>query len=125
MGKLFALIIEDDNDLAELFAMTLGGAGFDTEIALAGDIGMERLEVLNPDLVVLDLYLPNVGGADILERIRSDERLKETRVIVVTAGVRAAEVLQDKADLILVKPLDFSQLRDLAVRLCSSLSPGE
>jgi DNA-binding response OmpR family regulator len=67
--------------------------------------------------VVLDLHLPGTAGTDILKRIRSDERLNQTRVIITTADARLAESLEEQADLILVKPVSFSQLRDMALRL--------
>ncbi len=120
MTEFLALVVEDDSDLAQLFAMALRDAGFKTQVVLSGDAAMERLETIVPDLVVLDLFLPHVSGADILSHIRADERLTGTRVIVVTASVRAAEALHEQADLVLVKPLDFIQLRDLAVRICST-----
>lgn len=117
MSKLHALVVEDDQDLARLFAMALEDAGFSTTVMFAGDAALERLETVVPDLVVLDLYLPHVSGTEVLQKIRTDGRFAQTRVIVVTAGVRAAEALQEQADLVLVKPLDFVQLRDLAMRL--------
>lgn len=117
MSKLRALVVEDDQDLARLFAIALEDAGFSTTVMFAGDTALEHLENAVPDLLVLDLYLPHVSGIDILQQIRKDKRFAQTRVIVVTAGVRAAEMLQDQADLVLVKPLDFAQLRDLATRL--------
>ncbi len=117
MGKLHALVVEDDQDLARLFALALEDAGFSTTVIFAGDAALEKLAAAVPDLVVLDLYLPHVSGLDVLQRIRTDSRFAHTRVIVVTAGVRAAETLQEQADLVLVKPLDFVQLRDLAMRL--------
>ena len=125
MTKFLALVVEDDSDLAQLFAMALRDAGFETQVVLSGDAAMEQLGTITPDLVVLDLFLPHVSGSDILGYIRADERLAATRVIVVTASVRAAEALHTQADLVLVKPLDFIQLRGLAIRICSTETDGE
>ena len=66
---------------------------------------------------MLDLYLPHASGDDILHLIRSEARLAQTRVIVATADPLMADSLQAEADLVLIKPISFSQLRDLAVRL--------
>lgn len=125
MSGLHALVVEDDQDLARLFAIALEDAGFSTTVMFAGDAALAHLETAVPDLLVLDLYLPHVSGIDILQQIRKDKRFARTRVIVVTAGVRAAEMLQDQADLVLVKPLDFAQLRDLAVRLAPDKVEGK
>lgn len=117
MSKLLALIVEDDVDLAIIFEAALKEAGFVTKVIRAGDVAMKRLQAVIPDVVVLDMHLPEVAGTDILDSIRADERLAQTRVIVTTADVRLAETLHDRADLVLVKPVSFGQLRDMAKRM--------
>jgi DNA-binding response OmpR family regulator len=119
-----ALIIEDDADLAIIFAEAIKAAGFETQIIRDGRIALTQLVTSAPSIVVLDLHLPNVSGATILDRIRADARLTQTLVIVTTADARLADMLQTKADLVLVKPISFGQLRDLAKRLKSSVSPS-
>jgi len=125
--KLYALVIEDDADLAFIFAQALQEAGFDVGIIRAGDTAQARLAVETPDVVVLDLHLPHVSGAEILRQIRRDERLAGTRVIVATADPRMAELFQDQEhqpDLVLLKPITFTQMRDLAARM-GALIPTE
>lgn len=117
MNKRFAMIIEDNEDLAIIFAEALQAAGFDTGIIQDGDTALARLETCVPSLIILDLHLPYVSGEDILKQIRVDERLAETRVIIATADPRMADMLKDQADLVLLKPISFGQLRDLAARL--------
>jgi DNA-binding response OmpR family regulator len=116
MSDLLALVIEDDPDAAVIFSKAIGAIGFQTEVIRAGDKALERLKELTPDLVLLDLHLPNVAGTDILKQIRADERLVKTRVIIVTADPRMANACESQADLILVKPVSFSQVRDLVAR---------
>jgi two-component system response regulator AdeR len=120
MSELLGLIIEDDEDLSVIFSEALQAAGFKTEIIQSGDKALARLAVTAPDVVVLDLHLPRVAGMDILHQIRADARLVGTRVIVATAHPRMAESLRDEADLVLLKPISFSQLRDLASILGTS-----
>jgi len=120
-----ALIIEDDADLAIIFAEAIKAAGFETQIIRDGRIALTQLVTSAPSIVVLDLHLPNVSGATILDRIRADARLAQTLVILTTADARLADMLQTKADLVLVKPISFGQLRDLARRLKSSVSPAQ
>ena len=122
MSELLGLIIEDDDDLSVIFSEALQAAGFKTEIIQSGDQALARLAVTTPDVVVLDLHLPRVAGMDILHQIRADARLVKTRVIVATAHPRMAESLRDEADLVLLKPISFSQLRDLAAILGSTHS---
>jgi DNA-binding response OmpR family regulator len=125
MSELLGLIIEDDDDLSVIFSEALQAAGFKTEIIQSGDQALARLAVTTPDVVVLDLHLPRVAGMDILHQIRADARLAKTRVIVATAHPRMAESLRDEADLVLLKPISFSQLRDLAAILGSTHSQEE
>jgi two-component system response regulator QseB len=117
MSIPFALIVEDHEDSAFIFAEALKVAGFETEVIHFGDLALERLAATAPDVVVLDLHLPRVGGPDILRQIRADARLAKTRVIVATAHPQMIESVRDDADLTLVKPVSFTQLRDLAARL--------
>jgi DNA-binding response OmpR family regulator len=117
MNNLQALIIEDDPKLANIFAQALRIVGFETESIQDGQAAINRLLAATPAVVVLDLHLPLVSGKEILSQIRGDERLKATRVILVTADPLMAETLRADVDLVLIKPIGFNQLRDLAKRL--------
>ncbi len=117
MTNPFALIIEDDPKLATIFAEALQMAEFETEIVQDGKTALARLAATTPAVVVLDLHLPHVPGQDILAQIRADGRLAKTRVMLATADALTAESLRGKADLVLLKPISFHQLRDLAKRL--------
>ncbi len=112
-----ALIVEDDPDLAEIFSEALRWAGFQVEALGNGADALKRLKTMVPSVVVLDMHLPGASGVEILRQVRADSRLAQTRVIASTADARLAETLEDTADLVLVKPISFTQLRDLAVRL--------
>ncbi len=125
MSNLFALVVEDNEEQADILAKALQAAGFETEIVETGDAAIARLAVMVPDLVVLDLNLPGVSGTSILLHIRSDARLTGTRVIIVTVEPHLTALLRDEADVVLTKPIDFIQLRDTAARLCSATLPGE
>ncbi len=116
MSKPFVVIIEDDPTLNEIITITLQ-AFFETESFKDGQQAIQRLEQINPRLIVLDLHLPNTSGAEILEKIRSDKRLVNTRVILTTADERQAEMLREQADVVLLKPVSPVQLRELALRL--------
>ncbi len=117
MSNPLALIIEDDPDAAAIFSEALKAAEFETEIIVTGDKALERLTVTTPAIVVLDMHLPHVAGPDILRYIRADARLAETQVIIATADSSMVDTLYEEADLVLLKPISFSQLRDLSRRL--------
>jgi two-component system cell cycle response regulator DivK len=116
--KPLALVVEDEFDLSIIFSESFKAAGFKTEIIRDGQIAARWLNDAVPDIVALDLHLPNVSGEEILDQIRADSRLTDTHVIVTTADARMAEPLGERgATLVLIKPISFSQLRDLAIRL--------
>lgn len=117
IAKPLALIVEDDQKQATIFAQALRMAEFETEVIRDGNEALSRLAAVAPAVVVLDLHLPQVGGKDILQQIRADSRLDNTRVILATADALLADSLQLEADLVLLKPISFGQLRDLAKRL--------
>ena len=117
MHKPTALVIEDDRDMANIFAVVLRTAGVEAKIVYAGDEALAWLADLAPDLVLLDLHIPRPSGVDIVHRIRGDERLSGTQIVVVTGDPRAAEDIQHEADLVLIKPVSFDQLQNLVTRL--------
>jgi CheY-like chemotaxis protein len=117
MATPLVLIVEDDAKLSEIFSLTLQAAGYQTERVMDGAVALTRLAEIVPDLVVLDLHLPNVAGPDILHHIRADARLAKIRVLLVTADERLAETLEDQASLTLLKPISPEQLSVLAARL--------
>jgi CheY-like chemotaxis protein len=120
MTKNLALVIEDDEDLSEIFSRALEGAGFEVETVRDGKAAQQRLEeAVIPNVIALDLHLPHVDGATLLKQINEDERFAETRVILTTADAVQAEHLRDKVNIVLVKPIFFTQLRDISARLKS------
>ena len=120
MTKNLALVIEDDMDLSEIFTRALEGAGFQVETILDGKVAEERLAGdIVPNVIALDLHLPKVDGSTLLKQIKADERYAKTRIILTTADAVQAEHLRDKANIVLVKPIFFTQLRDISARLKS------
>ncbi len=117
MEKPFALIIEDDRDIAALFRHVLDIAGYQTEVVMHGGEAIERLQSILPDIVLLDLTLPGVPGSVILEDMRADDRLKNVPVLVITAHAHMADSLPVEPDLVLLKPVNLEQLSNLVQRL--------
>jgi len=118
MTKPLAVIIEDDPQLNEIISITLE-TDFAIDSCSDGTAGWEKLKEVTPRIVVLDLNLPGMPGREILSKIRADERLSSTRVILTTADERQVETLTDDVDIVLLKPVSPSQLRELALRLKS------
>jgi two-component system response regulator AdeR len=112
-----ALVIEDDEIIGEILTIALREAHYTPIYIRNGRDALEKLSGEKPSLVVLDLHLPKLPGITILRAIRSDTRLTDTRIMVVTADAMLAESLRKDADMVLVKPVGFNQVRELAERL--------
>ena len=118
MQKDLALIIEDDPQLSLVYEEAVKTSGYAVvERITDGNAAIARLKPVAPALVVLDLNLPNIGGPEILSSIRAQSRLRDTRVILTSAEARRAGELNDLVDILLIKPVPFAMLCDIAARL--------
>ena len=120
MDNPLALVIEDNGDISFIIARVLEAAGFETQIACSGDDALTRLSSIAPDVVILDLNLPRVEGAEVLRQIRADPRLSHTHVVVSTAHLHLPKHIEDMADSVLTKPIDLDQLGQMATRLAGA-----
>lgn len=116
---LYAIIIEDDPELSVIFSKALEVSGYEIERITDGLLAQSRLKEIVPDVVVLDLHLPHVHGEELLKQIRKDNRLSNTQVIVATADSRIAAQMRDEADLVLLKPISFRELRNVVKQMQS------
>jgi two-component system phosphate regulon response regulator PhoB len=107
------LVVEDEPDLAGLLAYNLRAEGFETETTATGASGLAQAKNFVPDLVLLDLMLPDIPGTEVLRLIKEDPSLRRTLVVVVTAkGQEQDRVLglEMGADDYVVKPFSVREL---------------
>ena len=117
MVNPIALVVEDEKDIARIFAKALRAANYEVSIVYAGDEAIEWLDAHTPNLVVLDLQMPRVSGTEVLTHIRAQPQLSEVVVIIATAYPHIADSLRNEADFVLFKPVSYGELRDMAARL--------
>jgi two-component system phosphate regulon response regulator PhoB len=79
------LLIEDERDLQQVVAYNLRGAGFEVVTALAGREGLRLAHEQPPDLVILDLMLPDLPGTDVCKALKADAELRGVPVLMLTA----------------------------------------
>lgn len=109
-GRFSVLLVEDEESIAEPFASALRRSGFATTVARTGAEALELARRLNPDVLLLDLALPDTDGRDICRRIRRDS---DVPIIMVTAsGTLTDRVvgLELGADDYVVKPFATSEV---------------
>jgi len=121
-GKRKVLVVDDDRDLVELIVDVLERDGrFETRTVNNGfDAGM-MVKEYRPDLIVLDVMLPDINGKEVCQRVRNDSSLDEVRIICISGMVeedRISELKAAGANDFLQKPFDTERLID---RLCALL----
>src|SRR5262245_10613691 len=107
------LIVEDDPDIAQLVARYLDKAGFTTEIATSGRDALQVVGVRPPDLLVLDLMLPQVDGLEVCRMLRAGTTTSALPIIMLTARAEESERivgLELGADDYLAKPFSPGEL---------------
>jgi two-component system phosphate regulon response regulator PhoB len=115
------LVIDDERDLLSLLDFNLRAAGFETLLAATGEVGLATVRRRVPDLVVLDLMLPDVPGTEVCRQIKADARTRHVPVVMLTAkGEEIDRIVGFElgADDYVTKP--FS-VRELVLRLKSVL----
>ena len=115
-----ALVIEDDPEIARFFGIVLEKSEFVVETVQNGRVALNRLAEIVPDIVLLDLNVPSVSGVEILRQMRASARLAGVPVFVTSANPQMADEVYDLADLVLIKPISYDQLRDLVRRFARS-----
>lgn len=123
MTDPLAVIVEDDAKLADIFSSAVRAAGFVTVVAENGRTALTLLQSQTPALIVLDLHLPDISGSEVLGYIQGAAHLQSASVMLATADAWLAESLRGDVDFVLMKPISFTQLRDLTGRLRPSPPP--
>lgn len=85
MGKSRVLIIDDDKDIIEFLSYNLEQAGFKVESESKASLAVSKAITFNPDLVLLDIMMPDLDGMEVCEEIRKTESLKNTIITFLTA----------------------------------------
>ena len=109
MKGLQILAVEDDQELGELYSSFLQWEGHDVALAHDGAEAMRMIREKRPDVILLDLRLPDTDGAVLLHRIRRSRNAHDTPVIVVSATV-PDDARVTGADAVMSKPFDISEL---------------
>ena len=79
------LLIEDHKFLSELYAKNLKRRDYDVEIAKDGEDGLEKVKSFKPDVILLDIIMPDMNGIEVLKELKSNSKYKKIPVILLTA----------------------------------------
>jgi DNA-binding response OmpR family regulator len=123
----FILIVEDDNDIAELFSMMMVRAGYTTHVCRDVLSAIRTFNHKRPSAIILDLMLPDMHGLEFCRYVRRDTKRNATPIVVVSAAKTADSIsnaMQAGADLFLAKPLSATELGNAVTSLVKQHESG-
>lgn len=92
--KAKILAVEDDKYLASIYQMKLKNQGYNVELAANGEEGLEKAKIFKPDLILLDLMMPIMDGYSMLNELKKDPKLKNTKIIILTNLGQESDIQQ-------------------------------
>ena len=128
MHKVLVLVVEDDVILANMYTQKLETENYGVEVCYDGAEGYEKIKLDKPSVVIMDLLMPNMNGFEVLQKVKADEKLKNTPIILlsnVAAPGEAQKALNAGASAYFVKaetkPSDIvAKVKDLLSKAANS-----
>jgi CheY-like chemotaxis protein len=115
MDKKKILVIDDEPDILKVTSIRLKKLGYNVLTAVNGKQGLDTIRREKPDLVLLDLVMPSMNGAEVCEQIKNDKVLKHIPIILFTASGSAAvtdeKIKKFGADDYIIKPFEPEEFR--------------
>ena len=108
-----ALIVDDDADFCVLLREMLKWRGFEVSVAYSASDALSSLGQVHPEIMIVDIQMPDVDGLELIRKIRSDKNFADTPIIVITAtAIREMQLASREAgaDFFLTKPVTFFEL---------------
>ena len=119
--KIRVLCIEDEAEMIELTRLVLEREGFEVLGAVGGSQGLEIIKREKPDLVLLDLMMPDIDGWEVYRQMKADDQLAQIPVIVVTAKAQSIDKVLGlqvaKVDDYITKPFGPKELLESIRRI--------
>lgn len=113
--------IEDDPEMIDLVKLILARQGYEVIGAMGGREGLETVEAVRPDLVLLDLMMPDMDGWEVYQQMKSSETMRDIPVIVVTAKAQSIDKVLGlhiaKVNDYITKPFGPSELLSSVLRV--------
>jgi DNA-binding response OmpR family regulator len=118
------LCIEDEPEMIDLIRLILGRRGFDVHGAAGGAEGLQKVRETHPDLVLLDLMMPDMDGWEVYQQMKADEGTRNIPVIVVTARAQNIDKVLGlhiaKVDDYIAKPFSPQELLNSVEKVIGS-----
>ena len=115
MAKKKVLMVDDEQGFVEFVRDRLEAKGLDVITAFNGTEALEMAHSAHPDLIILDIMMPQMNGYDVCRKLKIDKKFKEIPIIMLTAKFQPNDIEFGKemgADAYLTKPLELEMLSD-------------
>jgi two-component system response regulator VicR len=124
MPPIKVLHIDDKPEMIDMIRLILGKAGYEVTGALDGKSGLKVVETLMPDVVLLDLMMPDIDGWEVFRAIKADPKTSHIPVIVLTARAQSIDKVLGlhiaKVDDYITKPFNQAQVLDSLKRVLAA-----
>jgi two-component system cell cycle response regulator len=120
------LIVDDSHVSVRLFTALLESPNYQVRVASSGKDALALCVSSKPDLVLLDLHLPEMDGFEIARRLKSDARTRDIPILAITAyghGQATVEALRAGADHFMAKPFSGVELREVVASFVDARGP--
>ncbi|HET7274867.1 MAG TPA: response regulator [Longimicrobiaceae bacterium] len=119
------LIAEDHPDSREALKVLLEASGYEVALAEDGQEAIERARMLHPDLIVMDIMMPNLDGFEATRRLRKIDEFRQTPILALTALEGAqSRVMEAGCNACVTKPIDIRRFLEIINRWLSRPQPN-
>jgi two-component system alkaline phosphatase synthesis response regulator PhoP len=127
MSSNRVLVVEDDPSVRGLLQTILEDEALEVILAADGEEGLQLAQTVHPDVVLLDVMMPGLGGPDVIRRLRRPDGSLPFAVLVVTGAAEVIAPLRSELgpEAVLEKPFDITTLATRVKALASGDGPGE
>ena len=114
MERKTILIIDDESSITELMRIHLEEQGYEVCVAYNGMDAIEKIKQKMPDLITLDLMLPDIDGLSLLRFFQEKEQIKDIPIIIISIYGDERNIIDNNVNIvnIMPKPIDFSKLHE-------------
>ncbi|MBW4662188.1 MAG: response regulator [Drouetiella hepatica Uher 2000/2452] len=116
----YILVVDDLPDNLVLLQTILEGEGHRVDVADSGALALAKVEASPPDLILLDLMMPDIDGFEVTQRLRQNDQYAAVAILIITAAqnVDEDEGLQIGANGFIRKPVNFEELLEKVEAFC-------
>jgi two-component system alkaline phosphatase synthesis response regulator PhoP/two-component system response regulator VicR len=122
------LVVDDEKPIVRLVQVNLEHAGYEVVTAYDGKEALEKVEQEKPDLIILDVMMPQMDGFEVMQRLQANPKTRDIPVIMLTAKAQDADVFrgwQSGVTLYLTKPFSPFELISFVRRIFRSMEEEE